>query len=105
MKKNDFISNECPIPNQGAPGNTEYYWRAKAFDGDKWSEVWSSVWSFITPDSEFYSITYNGNGFDGGSVPSDSTLYLEGANVTIISSGSISYSLTPTDNTYNEGGF
>ena len=39
-----------------------------------------------------YTVTYDGNGSDGGTVPTDSNTYVEGASVTILGSGSMSKS-------------
>jgi uncharacterized protein (TIGR02145 family)/uncharacterized repeat protein (TIGR02543 family) len=37
-----------------------------------------------------YTVTYNGNNNDGGSVPSDNTNYVQGATVTVASAGTLS---------------
>lgn len=37
-----------------------------------------------------YTVTYNGNGSDGGSVPVDSNSYTSGQTVTVLSPGSLS---------------
>jgi uncharacterized repeat protein (TIGR02543 family) len=39
-----------------------------------------------------YSVTYNGNGSDGGTVPNDGTSYLTGSTVTVLSPGTLSLS-------------
>jgi uncharacterized repeat protein (TIGR02543 family) len=39
-----------------------------------------------------YTVTYNGNGYDGGTAPIDSNVYLAGATVTTLGSGSLSKS-------------
>ena len=45
--KNDHNSNECTISVENFVQNTTYYWRAKAYDGSKWSDHWSEIRSFI----------------------------------------------------------
>ncbi len=46
VNKNDYSSNECAVSSGIIENNTSYYWRAKAYDGSKWSDNWSSTWSF-----------------------------------------------------------
>ena len=46
FSKDDYTSNECEVPPIGLEVGVPYYWRAKAFDGSKWSDNWSGVWSF-----------------------------------------------------------
>ena len=44
--KDDYPSHECAIPSGKLENGTRYYWRAKAFDGVKWSDDWSEIWTF-----------------------------------------------------------
>jgi hypothetical protein len=44
--KNDYTSNNCIVPPAQLLNYTTYYWRARAFDGTKWSDNWSAAWSF-----------------------------------------------------------
>jgi len=46
FSKEDYTSNECTIPFGVLDDNNMYYWRAKANDGNKWSDNWSEVWYF-----------------------------------------------------------
>jgi hypothetical protein len=41
--KDDYSTNECIVAEGTLPNNTTYYWRAKAFDGIKWSNAWSLI--------------------------------------------------------------
>ena len=45
----DYPSNECEIPRATFQRRIVCYWRAKAFDGKKWSDKWSEIWGFV-PD-------------------------------------------------------
>jgi hypothetical protein len=45
-EKNDCSSNIYNMPPAQLLNYSTYYWRAKAFDGTKWSDNWSAVWSF-----------------------------------------------------------
>ena len=44
--KDDYNSNECTISVDNFENNKVYYWRAKAYDGSKWSDNWSEIRSF-----------------------------------------------------------
>jgi hypothetical protein len=46
FSKEDYSSNECTVPADLLVHNAHYYWRAKAYDGSKWSDNWSEIWSF-----------------------------------------------------------
>ncbi len=51
VNKNDYSSNECAVSSGIIENNTSYYWRAKAYDGSKWSDNWSETRSLtITID-------------------------------------------------------
>lgn len=43
------LLSQSNIPAPGTPDG-DYYWRVKAFDGEKWSD-WSTVWHFIVDTS------------------------------------------------------
>ena len=47
LSKNDFTTNECVVPKGYLENNVLYFWRAKAFDGEKWSDRWSDTRDFI----------------------------------------------------------
>ncbi|MBN2352841.1 MAG: SUMF1/EgtB/PvdO family nonheme iron enzyme [Spirochaetales bacterium] len=46
-EKNDCSSNVCSVPGGTLSLHQFYYWRAKAYDGVKWSDDWSPVFGFI----------------------------------------------------------
>ncbi len=45
-QNNNISSNYYAIPSGVLEINTTYYWRAKAYDGIKWSDNWSEIFSF-----------------------------------------------------------
>jgi len=47
-----LLSNIFNVPAGTLANNTTYYWRAKAFDGVKWSDDWSIIWSFTVAFSD-----------------------------------------------------
>lgn len=61
--------------------NTSYHFRVKAVASS--GTALGSDQTFTTSACPTYTVTYNGNGSTGGSVPSDSTAYLSGAQVTV----------------------
>ena len=65
-----------------------------------------STWFTITPMEEAatettYTVTYDGNGADGGSDPVDGNDYADGDTVTVLNSGTLSNSVDPTFDGWN----
>lgn len=65
----------------GLTCNTPYHFRVKA-EGSS-GAVFGNDQSFTTSACPTYTVTYDGNGSTGGSVPSDSSAYLFDATVTV----------------------
>jgi uncharacterized delta-60 repeat protein len=64
FSEDDYVVNNCVLPPGFVEENNTYYWRAKAFDGSKWSQNWSKIRSFIV-DIE-WSVSMGGIASDGG---------------------------------------
>jgi len=52
----------------------------------------SSTYNIVVKWAPVYTVTYNGNGSDGGSIPTDANSYEVGAAVTVASEGTLSRS-------------
>lgn len=104
--KNDYLANECEIPPIGLQINTPYYWRAKAFDGNKWSDNWSEIWSFtvslilVYPTSGL--VTTESGGTDTFTVVLDSQPTAD-VTINISSSDTTEGTVSPTSLTFTPG--
>jgi hypothetical protein len=71
----------------GLSGSTTYYYRVKATSSQ--GTIYGAEKSFTT-SAPSYSVTYNGNGSDGGTAPTDgSSPYVSGSTVTVAGVGSL----------------
>ncbi len=68
-----------PYTQTGLTNGTAYYWIVTAVNSG--GESSTSSQTGTTPAG--YSVSYDGNGSTGGTIPSDSTQYLDGATVTV----------------------
>jgi hypothetical protein len=63
LDKDDWDNHEYPITfGYNILNNTNYYWRAKAYDGIKWSDHWSPILSYSFENIIFLTISNDGNG-------------------------------------------
>lgn len=70
---------------------TSYTYRVRAVNSAGDSD-WSEEAAATTLATDLYTVTYDGNGSDGGSVPVDTNAYAEGATVTVSDRGSMTLS-------------
>lgn len=69
LDKNDFTSNQCTVPAGKLLDRQTYYWRAKAYDGTKWSDTWSEVWSFSVDTGTETTVTPENGGTTRDTTP------------------------------------
>lgn len=72
LDKEDYPSNSCIVPTGKLLDFETYYWRARAYDGTKWSDGWSEIRSFsINTGNELNCSPAGGDSLD------DTTPYLD----------------------------
>lgn len=77
--------------DQGLDEETGYAYRVRAANSAG-SSAWSGEASATTPRAPRFRVFYNGNGYNGGTVPTDSSEYKAGASVTVSGPGTMTRS-------------
>jgi uncharacterized repeat protein (TIGR02543 family) len=86
LDTSDFASNKMSSGSADLSSDGIYYWRACAHKSGTWG-IWTTISSFALQHR--YTVTYDGNGNTGGSIPVDSTKHLPGATVTVLGNGTL----------------
>ena len=89
LDRSDFSSNKMVPGSLGLVQGQTYSWRSRAKKAGSWGVTWTVIRTFsIIPT---YTVTYDGNGNTGGSVPMDGNRYPTGSSVTVVgNTGSLS---------------